>query len=175
MPHAVRMTNGPSTSVLTETKEEASHDETSTHEESEPEQEVSINHPHHIAPWTAYTNMYMAYIKGLKIDWMVNDALYHRLLKWKLKCEIIFKCELTAFPEHQKCKKIIVWSSDFGMDKYVSWGLSKEDMNLDTIWERFEDFCKLQSNEVQTQFDLLTSLIKETKTSMSGTMLHRHK
>ena len=30
-------------------------------------------------------------------------------------------------------------------------------MNLDTIWERFEDFCKLQSNEVHPQFDLLTS------------------
>ena len=43
------------------------------------------------------------------------------------------------------------------MDQYVSWGLSKEDMNLDTIWERFEDFCKLQSNEVCAQFDLLTS------------------
>ena len=46
MPHAVRMTKGPSTSVLTETEEEASHDETSTHEESEAEQEASINHPH---------------------------------------------------------------------------------------------------------------------------------
>ena len=46
MPCAVRATKGPSTSVLTETKEEASHDEPSAHEESEPEQEVSIKHPH---------------------------------------------------------------------------------------------------------------------------------
>ena len=30
-------------------------------------------------------------------------------------------------------------------------------MNLDTIWEKFKDFCKLQSNEVRTQVDLLTS------------------
>ena len=35
------------------------------------------------------------------------------------------------------------------MDQYVSWGLSKEKKNLDTIWERFEDFCKPQSNEMQ--------------------------
>ena len=30
-------------------------------------------------------------------------------------------------------------------------------MNLDTIWERFEDFCMPQSNEVRAQFNLLTS------------------
>ena len=36
-------------------------------------------------------------------------------------------------------QKVIIWSGNFGMDQYVSWGLSKEEMNLDTIWERFED------------------------------------
>ena len=49
------------------------------------------------------------------------------------------------------------------MDQYVSWGLSKEDMSLDTIWERFEDFCKLQSNEVHAWFDLLTSFCQGNK------------
>ena len=49
------------------------------------------------------------------------------------------------------------------MDQYVSWGLSKNEMNLDTIWERFEDFCKLQSNEVEAQFDLLTSFHQGNK------------
>ena len=148
MPHAVIVTKGPSTSVLTETEEEASHDETSTHEESEPDQEVSINHPHSSAPQTVYTNMYMPYIEGPKIDWMVNDALYHRFLKRKLKCKNLLECELTALTECQKCKKIIAWSGDFGMDQHVPCGLSKEEMNPDTIWERFEDFCKPQSNEV---------------------------
>ena len=36
-------------------------------------------------------------------------------------------------------------------------------MNLDTIWERFEDFCKLQSNEVRAQFDLSTSFCQGNK------------
>ena len=81
MPHAVRMTKHPSTSVLTETEEEASHDETSTHEESKPEQEVSINYPHPNAPQPVYTNMYMPYNEGPKMNWMVKDALYHRFLK----------------------------------------------------------------------------------------------
>ena len=148
MSHATRATKDPSTSVLTETKEEASQDESSTHEESEPEQEVYINHTHPNASQPVYTNMCMPYIKGPKMDWMVNDALYHRFLKWKLKYENILECELVALPECQKCKKVIAWSDDFGMDQYVSWGLSKDDMKLDTIWERFEDICKPQSNEV---------------------------
>ena len=141
MPHAVKVTKDPSTSLLTETEEEASHDESSAHEESESEQEVYINHTHPNAPQPVYTNMYMSYIKGLKMDWTVNDALYHRFLKCKLKCKNILECELTALPECKKCKKVIMWSGDFGMDQYVSCGLSKDNMNHDTIWERFEDFC----------------------------------
>ena len=99
-------------------------------------QEVCINHPHHNAPQPVYTNMYKLYSKGPKMDWMVNDGLYHRFLKWKLKYENILECELTALPKCQKCKKVIPWSGNFGMDQYVSWGLSKEEMNLDTIWDR---------------------------------------
>ena len=37
MPRGVRVTKGSSNSVITETGEEASHDETSINEESEPE------------------------------------------------------------------------------------------------------------------------------------------
>ena len=133
MPLAVRVTKGPSTSVMNVAEEEASHDESSTHEESELEKEV-INNPHPNAPQPVYTNIYMPYIKGPKIDWMVNDALYHRFLKWKLKCENILECELAALPECQKCKKVITWSSNFGMDQYVSWRLSKDEINLETIW-----------------------------------------
>ena len=105
----------------------------------------------------------MSYNESLKMDWTVNDALYHRFLKWKLKCENILECKLAALPECQKCKKVMAWSSDFGMDQYVSWRLSKEEMNLDTIWKRFEDFCKPQSNEVWAQFDLLTSFPQGNK------------
>ena len=82
------------------------------------------------------------------MDWMVNDALYHRFLKWKLKCENILECELAVLSECQKCKKVIAWSSDFRMDQYVSWGLSQDEMNPVPILEHFEDFCRLQSNEV---------------------------
>ena len=70
----------------------------------------------------------------------------------------------TRFPPWMpECKKVIAWSGNFGMDQYVSWGLSKDDMKLDTIWERFEDFCILQSNEVCAWFDLLTSFHQGNK------------
>ena len=58
----------------------------------------------------------------------------------------------------QKCQKLIAWSGDYGMDLYISWSLPKEELTLDTIWARFEEFLKPQSNEVRVHFDVLTSL-----------------
>ena len=31
--------------------------------------------------------MFMPYIEGPKMNWTVDDGLYHRFLKWHLKCE----------------------------------------------------------------------------------------
>ena len=45
----------------------------------------------------------------------------------------------------------------------MSWGLHKEDLSLDTIWDHFEEFCKPQANEVRAPFDLLTSLREGTR------------
>ena len=97
------------------------------------------------------------------MDLTANDSLYHCFLKWKLKCENILECELATLPEPQQCKKVIAWSGDFGMDQYVSWGLTKDELELDTIWYQFEEFCKPQSNEVCARFDLLTSFHQGSK------------
>ena len=40
----------------------------------------------------------------------------------------------------------------------MSWCLPPEDLILDIIWAKFEDFCKPQINEVRAIFDLLTSI-----------------
>ena len=108
-------------------------------------------------------NMFMPYIEGPKMDWTVNDGLYHRFLKWCLKCENILECELAMLPEKRQCKKVIAWSGDFAMDQYISWNLSTDELMLDTIWERFEEFSKPQSNEVRARFDLLTSFQQGNK------------
>ena len=70
-----------------------------------------------------------------------------------MKCETILDCELTNLPAKQKCQKVI----DFGMDLYVSWSIPKEELTLDAIWAKFEEFLKPQTNEVRACFDLLTS------------------
>ena len=49
------------------------------------------------------------------------------------------------------------------MGQYVSWNLSNEELMLDKIWEKFEEFCKPQSNEVMARFDLLTGLWQGNK------------
>ena len=132
---------------------EASNGESSSSEqESDPE--VTI-HPPRSQP-QVIPSMFMPYIEG-QDGLTVNDGLYHRFLKWHLKCENILECELAALPERQQCKKVIAWSGDFGMDQYVSWGLPTGQLTLEIIWGKFEDFCKPQSNEVRARFDLLTS------------------
>ena len=122
-------------------------------------------HPHHVLPTPSNpagqppiaTGMYMPYIEGPHMDWTVNDNLYHRFLKWHLKCENILECKLAALPECQQCKKVIAWSGDCGMDQYVSWNLPSSELTLNTIWGKYEEYCKPQSNEVWARFNLLMS------------------
>ena len=73
--------------------------------------------------------------------------------------EVFFQpsqAQVVMLPEKRQCMNVIAWSGDFGMDQYVSWSLSSEELMLDTIWEKFEEFCMPQSNEVRARFDLLT-------------------
>ena len=63
-------------------------------------------HPHtstsHKVKELPNMNMYMPYIEGPVMDWTVNDGLYNRFLKWKLKCKKILECELAILPEARK-------------------------------------------------------------------------
>ena len=67
-------------------------------------------------------DMYMPYIEGPKMDWTVNDGLYHRLLKWKLKCENILDCELAMLPDSKLQESYIAWSGIylFVLKRYVT-------------------------------------------------------
>ena len=59
--------------------------------------------------------------------------------------------------ESRTCKKVVAWSGDFGIDQYVSWDLPPEEVCLEVIWKKFEEFCKPQTKEIRAGFDLLTS------------------
>ena len=50
----------------------------------------------------------------------------------------ILECELAMLVERRKCKKVIAWNEDFGIDQYVLWNLSNEEHNLDTIWKNLK-------------------------------------
>ena len=92
-----------------------------------------------------------------KINWTVDDSLYNWFLKWKIKCKNILDCELALLSEAGKCKKIVAWSGDFGIDQFISWDLTPEETCLEVIWQKFEEFCKPQTNQIRARFDLLTS------------------
>ena len=64
--------------------------------DQEPDPEVSFypSRAQHVIP-----NVFMPYIEGPKMDWTVNDSLYHRFFKWYLKYKNILECELAALPE----------------------------------------------------------------------------
>ena len=43
---------------------------------------------------------------------------------------------------------MIQWLGDVGLDMYISWALPAANVTLETIWSKFEEFCKPQSNVV---------------------------
>ena len=134
-------------------------------QESSSEDEVVIQSPQFTQSSTSQMQatkpMYMPYIEGPNMDWTVNDNLYHRFLKGKIKCENILDCELAMLSEARKCKKVVAWSGDFGIGILkVSWCLPPENLCLEIIWNECEEFCKPQTNDVRARFDLLTSFRK---------------
>ena len=62
--------------------------------------------------------------------------------------------------ESRKCKNVIAWLVDFGLDQYISWCLPQEELCFQIIWKKFEEFCKPQTNELRARFDLLTSFCR---------------
>ena len=77
-----------------------------TSSEQEQDDEVAIQSQQFIQPSTgqmqAMQQMYMPYIDGPKIVGTVNESLYHRFLKWKIKCKNILDCELAMLSEAKK-------------------------------------------------------------------------
>ena len=104
------------------------------------------------------------------MDWSVNGRLYNRFLNWKIKCEHLLECELAMISEARKGKEVVAWSGDFGIDQYVSWDQCPEEVCLEVILEKVEEFCKPQTNEIRARFDLLTSFRQGDLLSMNGVM-----
>ena len=70
------------------------------------------------------------------------------------ECSWLWTCHVTWNKEMQESHGM-EWR--FCMDQYVSCCLPNEDLSLEIIWSKYEDFCKLQTNEFRARFDLHTS------------------
>ena len=105
---------------VTNTSKSELQEDSNLSQESSSEDEVVIQSPQYIQPSPSQSQVvqpiYMPYIKGPKMDWTVNDSLYHRFLKWKIKRENILDCELEMLSEARKCTKVVAWSEDSGID-----------------------------------------------------------
>ena len=97
-----------STSTVNKIQDESNIHEESSSSDKEQDPEVFIQP----SQGQLLPNMFMPYIEGPKMDRAVNDGLYHRFLKWHLKCENILECELPMLPEKRQCKKVIACSGD---------------------------------------------------------------
>ena len=90
------------------------------------------------------------------------------------KCENILECELAMLPEKKQCKKVIALSGDFGMDQYVSWNLTTEELTLDAIWENFlKNFASPNQMKLGLDLTCLQTSGKGTSQLMNGTMQYR--
>lgn len=55
----------------------------------------------------------------------------------------------------QRCRYVLLWTRDYGLDLFNTWNLSQEDTNkLDEYWKRFEEQIKPQSNHILNPFYL---------------------
>ena len=132
---------------------------TSYEQESDTEQEVFIRPPQ------AQTSMYVPYMEGPKMNWPVDDSLYNRFIKWEIKYENILECELAMLSEAKKCKKVVAWSGDFGIDQYISWDLAPEEICLEMKREKLTD-ChkKMKSPNKNTAIN--------NQTDVTGAVIH---
>ena len=69
----------------------------------------------------------------------------------------ILDCELDMLSDSWKCKKVVAWSGDFGIDQVNILGFITRRNNSRSHLQKFEEFCKPQTNEIRARFDLLTS------------------
>ena len=78
-------------------------------------------------------------------------------------------------PGSKKYKKAVAWSCDFGMDQYVLRCLPADELNLDTIWSKYEDLASLKQMKCEQDLTYLQAFAKAVDQWMSGTMLHKFK
>ena len=89
MPKATKSSAWGATSEPTHEETTPSSQDEHSSSDQEPNPEITFHPSKQPQP---VPSMFMPYTEGPKMDWTFNDGLYHRFLKWHLKCENILEC-----------------------------------------------------------------------------------
>ncbi|EDO26620.1 predicted protein, partial [Nematostella vectensis] len=90
-----------------------------------------------------------------KIDWTKSLDIEMKFKRFRQKCELLFDGPLKQRSEEQKCRYLLFWTGDYGLDLFNTWNLSTEQANkLAEYWKRFEEHVKPQSNHLLNRFYL---------------------
>ena len=90
-----------------------------------------------------------------KIDWTPGPDLTQRLERFRQKCELLFEGPLKARTNEQRCKYLLLWTGDYGLDLYNTWNLNADQTkDINEYWQRFEEHVKPQSNHLLNRFYL---------------------
>lgn len=90
-----------------------------------------------------------------KMDWKHGPDLFTRFKRFRQKCELLFEGPLKSRDEEQKCKYLLLWSGDYGLDLFNTWNFTPEKQkNLSEYWNEFEKHVKPQANHILNRYYL---------------------
>ena len=94
-------------------------------------------------------------IEAPQMIWTQDDSLYERFTLWRQQCKLILDSDLVAYDDARKRSYVLRWAGTSGLSIYNSWQIENtpED-NLQTIWTKFEDYCKPQANSMRSRHEL---------------------
>lgn len=95
------------------------------------------------------------YDKGPMMDWTDNEGLYRRFKVWKQRVELIFAGPLVKVEEEIKCKYLLLWAGERGLDIFNSWALDTDQCKeLKNYFDKYEEYVRPQSNELIAGWEL---------------------
>lgn len=98
------------------------------------------------------------------MDWDSRD-LSNSFKKFKDHTRFMFNGPLATKTEEVKCNYLMLWIGEKGRQIYATWKLSEEESTqLNTLYTKFEEYCKPKSNIIYNRYLLRTRVQNENET-----------
>jgi len=90
------------------------------------------------------------------MDWSSPGDLHKRFKVFKQKCQLVFDGPMEGEEENKKARMLLLWSGDKGLEIYnaASWDSEGDELKVDQILEKFEQYTKPQSNQILSRYQL---------------------